>query len=233
MYLVIFSPLLGLPANKALRNGKISRLLLVTRICDISWGHQHNSAAALQHISNWNIAWFPQWIEQLGSCWGHSSLRVFGVQGPGQAALSVLITNLGVYWTSWTSPLAAAYSCYRTDHGNFMWAVSLWRVGCWHSEAAFIQYSIQWLSLGEHFLRHRQQLDIANWFMADLDWHDEILWLLLLFCGVRENNRVRLIHIIPQNQNRSLRNCKQARGLCGTAWCAELALNLFPQQLSE
>lgn len=26
----------------------------------ISCSHQHNSAAALQHISNWNIGWFPQ-----------------------------------------------------------------------------------------------------------------------------------------------------------------------------
>lgn len=56
-----------------------------------------------------------------------------------------------------------------------------------------------------------KQLDMADWFMADLDWQDEILWLLLLG-GVRENNGVRLIHFIPQNQNKSPRICKWSKG---------------------
>lgn len=54
----------------------------------------------------------------------------------------------------------------------------------------------------------RQQLHIADWFM---DWHHGILWLLLLG-GVRENNGVRLIHIIPQTQNRSPSTCKWSKG---------------------
>lgn len=68
-----------------------------------------------------------------------------------------------------------------------------------------------WMAFGEHFLRHRGQQDVSDWFMADLDWCDEILRLLLLGGG-REDNRVRLIHIITQSWNRSPRICTWGEG---------------------
>lgn len=95
-----------------------------------------------------------------------------------------------------------------------------------HSGASY------WVAPGEPFLRCRQQQDVDDWFMADLDWHNKILWLLLL-SGERENDIVRLICIVIQIWNRNPQIWRQERGFCGTAWWAELALTLSLQCVAE
>lgn len=169
----------------------------------ISWGHQHKPAAALQCVSNGNTLWrLPQvdlFFTQLRGCRECSSLRAFGVEGPGKAASRVPIADLCIRWALWTCLLTAAHGHDGADGGNLVWAISLLRARCWHSEAALIWWSI----LLDGFLGSISW-DTGGWLTADLDWHDEILGLLLLGGG-RENNRVRLIHVITQSWNRSPR----------------------------
>lgn len=87
------------------------------------------------------------------------------------------------------------------------------------------------LALGDHLLRHRQQQGVGDWFITDLDWHDGLLWLLLLGEG-RENSRVRLIHIITAGIE-TPGFAREERDLCGISWCAELVLYLSSQHLVE